>query len=64
MEPIDVIILISAIGIVAAVIALSIVRKKQGKSSIGCNCSSCNGKCGACASKMAEKTVHTAETND
>ena len=44
MNPIDVVILVAAIAAVVGVIALAIVRKKQGKS-IGCDCSSCRKNC-------------------
>ena len=44
MSPIDVVILVFAVVAVVGVIALSIVRKKQGKS-IGCDCSSCHKNC-------------------
>ena len=57
MEPIDVIILVTAVLTVAGVIALSIIRKKQGKS-IGCDCSSCSscaGNCSACRGYVEEE---------
>ena len=44
MTPIDVVILAVAIAAVGGVIALAVVRKKQGKS-IGCDCSSCHKNC-------------------
>ncbi len=47
MKPIDVIILVVAVLIVGGVIALSVIRKKQGKS-VGCDCSSCSGNCSCC----------------
>ena len=49
MKPIDVFILIVAVAIVAGVVVLSIVRKKQGKP-VGCDCSSCSGNCAQCSS--------------
>jgi len=52
MKPIDIIILIVAVAIVGGVIALSVIRKKQGKS-IGCDCASCNGNC--CSCKKSEE---------
>jgi hypothetical protein len=52
MEPIDIIIFIAAVAIVAGVIVWSILRKKQGKP-IGCDCSSCDGCCG-CPAKRQE----------
>ncbi len=47
MKPIDMIILIGAITLVAFAITVAIVRKKKGKSGCGCNCNGCSG----CASK-------------
>lgn len=44
MKPIDIIILIVAVVIVGGVIALSVIRKKQGKS-VGCDCASCHKNC-------------------
>ena len=44
MNPIDVVILVTALAAVVGVIALAIVRKKQGKS-IGCDCSTCHKNC-------------------
>ena len=52
MKPIDIIILIVAVAIVGGVIALSVIRKKQGKS-IGCDCASCKGNC--CSCKKSEE---------
>ncbi len=43
MKPIDIIILVAALAIVGGVIALSIWRKKNGKTGCGCGCSSCEG---------------------
>ena len=55
MKPIDVIILILAVAVVAGVIAWQIIRKKQGKSGC-CDCSSCSGGCANCPSRKTEKT--------
>ena len=54
MQPIDVVILIAAIAIVGGVIALQIVRKKQGKTGC-CDCSSSCSSCTSCASCSACK---------
>lgn len=48
MEPIEIIVLIACIVIVASVIIYSLIRKKQGKCS--CGCSDCPHS-SACASK-------------
>ena len=52
MEPIDIFILVMAVAIVIGVIALAIIRKKQGRS-ILCDCSSCAGNCAGCKSRAA-----------
>ena len=41
MTPIDIIIIVLAVGIVGGVIALSIRNKKKGKTSCGCDCANC-----------------------
>ena len=56
MQPIDVVILVSAVAAVAGVAALTVVRKKQGKR-IGCDCSACEGCCKNCPSAQpSERT--------
>ena len=45
---IDIIIIALAVGVVVGVIVLSIWRKKQGKTSCGCDCSRCGGCGGSC----------------
>ena len=43
----DIIIIIFSVLIVGAVIVRSIIRKKQGKSSCGCDCANCSS-CSYC----------------
>ena len=51
MKPIEIIVIIAAVAIVAGVIIASIVRKMKGKPSLGSDCAGCshagqcNGKC-------------------
>lgn len=51
MKPIEIIVIIAAVAIVASVIIASIVRKLKGKPSLGSDCAGCshagqcNGKC-------------------
>ena len=57
MKPIDIIIIALATAVVVGVIALSIWRKKQGKTGFGCGCSGCSG----CGNKTACDTAKKAE---
>ncbi len=43
MQPIEVIVIIACVLIVGGVIATSIINKKKGKTSCGCDCSKCSG---------------------
>ncbi len=43
MSAVEIVVIVLAAAFVVGVIALSIVRKKQGKSSCGCDCSRCSG---------------------
>ena len=55
MNPIDIVILVFAVGIVVGVVVWSGIRKKQGKS-LGCDCaSSCGGNCQNCPSCQGKK---------
>lgn len=51
MKPIEIIVIIAAVAIVAGVIIASIIRKLKGKPSLGSDCAGCshagqcNGKC-------------------
>lgn len=56
MEPIEIIIIIAAIAIVAGVIVSAIVRKKKGKTGCDCGCSSCP-HCVACRSAKERKAA-------
>ncbi len=47
MQPIEIIVIIACVVIVAGVIAKSIINKKKGKTSCGCDCSKCSG-CSTC----------------
>ena len=47
MEPIEIIVIIASVLIVGGVIAKLIIDKKKGKTSCGCNCSTCS-KCRSC----------------
>lgn len=55
MGPLEIIVVVLCAAIVIGVAAVAIVRKKQGKSSCGGDCSRCGG-CSACGSaKKNEK---------
>ena len=41
----DIAVIVFSIAVVAGVIVRSVIRKKQGKSSCCCNCSSCGFSC-------------------
>ncbi len=47
MGIVDILIIVACVLIVAGTVTLSIVNKKKGKSSCGCDCASCKG-CSAC----------------
>ncbi|MBQ7235682.1 MAG: FeoB-associated Cys-rich membrane protein [Clostridia bacterium] len=47
MQPIEIIVIIACVVIVAGVIVKSIIDKKKGKTSCGCDCSKCSG-CSSC----------------
>ena len=55
MQPIEVIVIIACVLIVGGVIAMSIINKKKGKTSCGCDCSKCSSNC-ACKTQNKEKT--------
>ena len=55
MKPIEIIVIIAAVAIVAGVIIASIVRKLKGKPSLGSDCAGCShaGQCtGKCCSNQ------------
>ena len=41
MQPIEIIVIIACVLIVGGVIVTSIINKKKGKTSCGCDCSNC-----------------------
>ncbi len=43
MKPIEIIVIIASVLIVGGVIVKSIIDKKKGKNSCGCNCANCSG---------------------
>ncbi len=57
---IDVIIIIACVAVVGLTIFLSIRNKKKGKSSCGCDCSTCN----RCSKGAAKKPNTTNPTNN
>ena len=50
MGAIEIITIIFCVAVIGITVALKIVRKRQGKTSCGCDCSSCSG-CKTCCSK-------------
>ena len=57
MEFIEIVVIISCVLIVGGVIASSIINKKKGKTSCGCNCSVCKN-C-SCAIKKDDEKQNT-----
>lgn len=54
MGALEIVVIIACVLIVAGVIALRIIRKKQGKSC--CDCSSCPSACNCSRKSASEKT--------
>ncbi len=54
MGPWEIVLIVACALIVVGVITAAIIRKKKGKSSCGCDCSSCPG-CSSC--HVNEKTT-------
>ncbi len=50
MQPIEIIVIIACVLIVGGVTVASIINKKKGKNSCGCNCSCCSN-CSSCKTK-------------
>ena len=50
----EIILIVACSGLVISVIITAIIRKKKGKNSCGCDCSSC-GCCSSCKSRNKEK---------
>lgn len=57
MQPIEIIVIAACSLIVAGVIIAAVIRKKKGKTSCGCDCSSCPGHC-RCAEDKKPKERH------
>lgn len=55
MQPIEIIVIIASVLIVGGVIIASIINKKKGKTSCGCDCAHCKG----CASKTRKGNNNT-----
>jgi len=55
MTPIEIIVIIAAVLIVGGVIVKSIIDRKKGKTSCGCDCSNCSGSCSCCGTKNKEE---------
>lgn len=51
MEPIEIIVIVACVLIVALVIIKSIIDKKKGKTSCGCDCINCNRCSSTCVKK-------------
>ena len=45
MQPIEIIVIVVCALIVIGVITMSIINKKKGKTSCGCNCANCKNSC-------------------
>ena len=45
MTPLEIIVIIACVLIVGSVIITSIINKKKGKNSCGCNCKNCSMSC-------------------
>lgn len=54
MQWYEILIIVLAAAFVLGVIIMSLIRKKQGKSSCGCDCSGCSG-CSACKGKDKDR---------
>ncbi len=54
MTPIEIIVIIACVLIVGGVIAHSIINKKKGKTSCGCDCSNCSS-CKRCDKNTEKK---------
>ncbi|MBE5754815.1 MAG: FeoB-associated Cys-rich membrane protein [Clostridiales bacterium] len=51
----EIIVIIAAVLIVGGVIVKSIIDRKKGKTSCGCDCSNCSGSCSCCGTKNKEE---------
>ncbi len=50
----EILIIVASAAFVLGVVVFTVIRKKQGKSSCGCDCAHCSG-CPACAPKGESK---------
>lgn len=57
MEFIEIIVIIACILIVGGVIIKSIIDKKKGKTSCGCDCSSCSRNCSRCGDTDKKENI-------
>lgn len=64
MKPIEIIILAVVILIFIVTILTAIIRKKKGKTSCGCDCSSCYGGCSGCKAKNKIQNVKKIENSE
>lgn len=55
MKPIDIVIIVLAIAVVAGVVAYSVWKKKTGKGGCGCGCDGCGASCNGCPSAKKEE---------
>ena len=56
MRPIEIIVIIACVLIVGGVIATSIINKKKGKNSCGCDCANCSS-CSVCKNKKENNEI-------
>jgi hypothetical protein len=54
----EILVIISCVLIVGGVIALTIINKKKGKSSCGCDCSKCTCGCNKVKTQDTNKNIH------
>lgn len=54
MQWYEILIIVLAAAFVLGVIVMTIIRKKQGKSSCGCDCGGCGNSCPACKAKRGK----------
>ena len=54
----EILVIIACVLIVGGVIALTIINKKKGKSSCGCDCSKCTCGCNKVKTQDTNKNIH------
>lgn len=57
MTLLEILVIIGCCLIVGGVITISIINKRKGKTSCGCDCANCSS-CSACKSKTIKKNTH------